>query len=120
MTGLRKLAFGAVVVAILAFGVAYLALPKDACACEPPLASPVEGVVIEVEATGLTDVRAFTIRLPAGGNLRLVLGTLEDAAEFPPSHLKEHQAAASAVRAWFNRGANGELVVYRLEDASGD
>ena len=98
-------------------------------ACQPPIspspppptpdvASPVEGVVIAVDASGLSDVRGFTLRTSGGFAFTFVLGQLENAAEFSPSHLAEHQVSSEPIRAWF-RVEVGELVVYRLEDASG-
>ncbi len=79
-------------------------------------ASPVDGVVVHVDATGLGNVTGFTMRLSGGATLALTLGTLENATEFARGHLAEHQATSSPVRAWFvaNRGV---LTVYRLEDA---
>ena len=45
-----------------------------------------------------------------------MLGTLDNATEFPPGHLKEHQASADPVLVFF-REENGKLVVYHIEDA---
>ena len=79
------------------------------------LASPVEGVPIDVEAEGFTDVEAFTIRTDDGRQLRFVLGPLENAAEFPPTHLAEHLAGSTKIRVFF-RPDGADEVVYRLED----
>ena len=86
----------------------------------PDVASPVDGVVIAVDATGLTQVRGFTLRPTNGGpfSFSFVMGPLENAAEFSPAHLSEHLATSEPVRVWF-RVENGERVVYRLEDAPG-
>jgi hypothetical protein len=78
--------------------------------------SPVEGVVLTVDAAGLVDVRGFTLRTAAGQTLTFKLGTLENATEFAPGHLGEHQATAAPIRVSF-RVVDGVLVVYRLEDA---
>jgi hypothetical protein len=86
----------------------------------PDVASPVEGVVIAVDAASLSQVRGFTLRpTNAGGfSFSFVMGPLENAAEFSPSHLAEHLATSEPVRAWF-RLEDGDRVVYRLEDAPG-
>jgi hypothetical protein len=88
----------------------------------PPLptigiTSPIDGVVIEVDAASLSDVRGFTLRTRDGANLSFVLGVLENAAAFSPSHLAEHQVSSEPVRVYF-RTENGGRIVYRLEDAS--
>jgi hypothetical protein len=80
--------------------------------------SPVDGVVILVDAASLSDVRGFTIRTSEGSAATFVLGPLENAAEFSPSHLVEHQASSEPVRVWF-RTESGQRLVYRLEDAGG-
>ena len=82
----------------------------------PDVASPVDGVVISVDASGLTDVRGFVLRASGGFSFDFVLGPLENATEFPPGHLAEHQATSQPVRVYF-RVENGRRVVYRLEDA---
>lgn len=82
----------------------------------PTLSVPVEGVVIAVDTAGLDHVNGFTIRTSSGETLTFVMGTLENASEFPPSHLIEHKATASPVRVWFTPEADGP-VVYRIEDA---
>ena len=105
--------------ALLAVVVAALALAACAPqpAATPDVQSPVDGVVIEVDAASLTDVRGFTLRVSNGGfAFEFSLGTLENASEFSPSHLKEHQATSAPVRVWF-RVENGVRVAYRIEDA---
>lgn len=78
--------------------------------------SPVEGVVVAVDATGLTQVSAFTLRTAAGDELRFAVGDLENPVDFPPSHLATHLAEAAPVRVFF-RSEDGGLVAVRLEDA---
>lgn len=80
------------------------------------VASPVEGVVIDVDAAGLTDVSAFTLRTTSGDELRFVVGELENPVDFPPSHLATHLADAAPVRVSF-RAEGEDLVAIRLEDA---
>ena len=93
-----------------------------ACATQPPptpdVSSPVEGVVIAVDSTSLTNVKGFTLRpIGIGFSFGFTLGPLENATEFSPSHLAEHLATSEPIRAYF-RTENGVHVVYRLEDAS--
>lgn len=76
-----------------------------------------DGVVISVNSSGLTDVHDFTLRTADGFYLTFELGQLENPTQFSPGHLKEHQATGSPVRVFFNRSSTGRLIVYRLEDA---
>lgn len=128
----RKWFFFAVLVAISFVGlfVALIAvtLPKScggtslAGGCgqpTPDVTSPVDGVVIAVDSSGLSDVRGFTLRPGSSPfSFGFVLGALENTADFSPSHLAEHQASSEPIRVWF-RVEGGERVVYRLEDAPG-
>jgi hypothetical protein len=82
----------------------------------PDIASPVDGIVVAVDASGLTNVRGFTLRASSGSAFGFTLGPLENATQFPPAHLAEHMASSSPVRVYF-RVENGERVAYRLEDA---
>lgn len=84
----------------------------------PPDATAVEGVIVGVDSAGLSDVRAFTLRMLGGETLTLRLGRLENGTEFPPGHLAEHQATAEAVRVWY-RMEGDERYAIRLEDAGG-
>lgn len=104
-----------------------LAVVLGACgaASAPPTAtlgpsfppSPVDGVIIAVDASSISDVRGFTLLTPDGRRIAFTLGTLENPTDFPPGHLMEHQATSEPVRVYF-RVANGVPVVYRLGDAS--
>jgi hypothetical protein len=80
-------------------------------------ASPVEGVIVAVDAASLSDVRGFTLRLAGGSTIAFTLGQLENPTEFPPGHLKEHQATSEPVRVYF-RIESGAPIAYRIEDAS--
>jgi hypothetical protein len=92
------------------------------CACTPRPsypASPVEGVVVSVSSPSLGQVRSFDVRLNNGGQLHFLVGTLENATEFSPSHLAEHQVTSAPVRVFFRVGGDGyRLDAYRLEDAA--
>ena len=81
-----------------------------------PPGSPIDGLVIDLQAQGLTEVTGFTLRTNDGREIAFRLGILENGAQFPPGHLAAHMATAQPVRVWF-REDGGSLVVYRLEDA---
>jgi hypothetical protein len=83
----------------------------------PP--SPVDGIVLSVDSSGLSQVHGFRLRTASGAILQFTLGTLENPTQFPPGHIAEHQANAAPVRVYFVPGPGGGLVVYRLEDAPG-
>jgi hypothetical protein len=91
------------------------AAPSDASGAPVP-DSPAAGIVVDITSAGLSQVTGFTLRTNSGETIQFMIGTLENGDEFPPGHLKEHQAAASPVLVFF-REANGQLVVYRIEDA---
>lgn len=75
-----------------------------------------DGVIVAVDATGLTEVHGFTLRTADARTLIFRIDALENAVEFPPSHLIEHQATAQAVRVSYR--LDGEvLVAVRIEDA---
>lgn len=78
--------------------------------------SPIDGVVLTIDSSGLSQVHGFTLRTAAGETLTFTLGNLENPTAFPPGHLAEHQANALPVQVYFVPGPSG-LVVYRLEDA---
>lgn len=109
-----------VVVLVPILVVAFLLFPRPSCACEPFPSSPVDGIVVDVQATGLTEIHSFRLRSPAyAADLTFALGPLENPTEFAPGHLKAHQATGAPVRVYFTRDANGQLTAYRLEDAPG-
>ena len=80
------------------------------------LTSPVEGVPIDIEAEGFTEVTAFTLRTDDGQQLRFEIGPLENPTEFPPTHLAEHLAGSTRIVVFF-RPQGSEQVAYRMEDA---
>ena len=62
------------------------------------------GVIVDVEASGITEVESFTLR--SGGRTYEIDVTKETDLAFPPAHLSEHRAS-------------GEPVVVELEEADG-
>ena len=80
----------------------------------PP--SPVDGIVLVVDSEGLGQVTGFVLRIDGGWSFQFRLGTVENATEFPPSHLAEHQATSTPIRVYY-RLEGGVPVAYRLEDA---
>jgi len=121
----------AIVGAIMAFlsiffVVVYLGLPFGTCHPNcgdpsklpptPDIGSPVDGVIVSVDASGLADVRGFVLRTAGGFAFDFTLGDLENATQFPPGHLAEHQATSQPVRVFFRVEGDARLV-YRLEDA---
>ena len=78
--------------------------------------SPIEGVILEVNASSLSEVATFTLRADDGRSWEFEVGPLENAEEFPPAHLHEHQATSTPVRVFF-RSEPSRLVAYRVEDA---
>jgi len=120
------LALSAAVAFVLAIAAVTLS-PGIACACTPtgaPTAtpvstlppSPVDGVIVHIDATDITTVRGFDLRTNDGRTITFVLGALENPTSFPPGHLAEHQATSSPVRVYFSI-QGGAPTVYRLEDA---
>ena len=83
----------------------------------PPDATTMVGVIVGVEAGGLTDVRGFTLRTADGTTVAFTIGDLENGAEFPPGHLVEHQATAQRVRVWYRVDGDARVAI-RLEDAT--
>ena len=82
----------------------------------PPGTEELTGVVVAVDSAGLADVRGFVLRRPGGELVEFELRALENATEFPPGHLAEHQATAEPIRVWFRIEGDGRLAI-RLEDA---
>lgn len=82
----------------------------------PPGTITATGVIVAVDSRGLGDVRGFTLRLAGGEELEFELGALENATEFPPGHLVEHQATAEPVQVRY-REEGTRRVAIRLADA---
>ena len=82
----------------------------------PSVTTRVDGVIVAIDGSGLSDVRGFTLRRPGGETLEFLIGELENAVEFPPGHLAEHQATAEPVAVYY-RMEGDERFAVRLEDA---
>jgi hypothetical protein len=74
------------------------------------------GIVVTVQGTGLTSIQGFSIRTTDGRTVDFRLGTLENAAAFPPGHLAEHKVTLIPVRVTYVDESGGHVAV-RLEDA---
>ena len=86
----------------------------------PFLAAPPRtetGVVVAVDGSSLTDVRGFTLRTTDGRTVEFGLGAVENGAQFPPAHLREHQATATPIVVTYREEAGRRLAI-RLEDAA--
>jgi len=81
-----------------------------------PPSSPIVGVVVHVDSTGLTRVTSFDLRTGSGAVYSFLLSELTNGTEFPPGHLTEHQANAVPVRVYFAI-TGPKLFATRLEDA---
>ena len=110
----RRLFVAALAVVAMAAGVvAFLSRPDGQGRPDGPT---VDGVVIEVESTGLNAVSSFTLRTADGRLLRFGLEGLRNATAFPPGHLSEHVATSTPVRVWYRESAEGLQALW-LEDA---
>jgi hypothetical protein len=74
------------------------------------------GVVVDVRATGLTNVQGFSLRTADGRTVDFRIGTLENAAAFPPGHLGSHRVDLTPIKVTYIEEA-GALVAVRLDDA---
>lgn len=78
--------------------------------------STVEGIVIRVDTSSLTDVRGFDLRTADGTVLSFEVGQLDLAPPaFNAQHLVVHQATAEPVAVTFEE-QNGKRVAVRLVD----
>jgi hypothetical protein len=88
----------------------------------PGTGSFIRGVVVDVDTRSLNDVRAFTLRLgdKTYGEtfFEFQVGELENADEFPPSHILEHQATAQPVTVYYRLEGDVRFAV-RIEDGGG-
>jgi hypothetical protein len=106
----RAFVVGGVLIAVVAIGAVLLStLSRPADRTET-------GVVIDVDAASLGDVRGFTLRTNDGRSVTFTLGPLQNPTEFAPGHLAEHQATSTPIVVTY-RDEAGARVAVRLEDA---
>ena len=74
------------------------------------------GIVVAVEATGLSAVQGFSILTTDGQTVDFRIVSLENAATFAPGHLAEHKATLVPVRVTYV-DRNGAHEAVRIEDA---
>jgi hypothetical protein len=123
----RALACLALLLVIAACGVGNRLTPSPSPSVPPSVAptasaiaapeSPVEGLVIAIEQTGLNEVQGFTIRTTSGEEWTFRIGVLDNGDVFPPSHLNAHQADAYPVLVTFHVEGD-ELVATHLDDGT--
>jgi hypothetical protein len=115
----RTLAFFGVVlaaIAVLALGASVVSGPPRPSASPPANSPTVDGIVVGVDATGLSNVTSFRLRTDDGRTLTFGLAELRDRVDFPPGHLNEHVANSVRVRVWYRDDA-GKLQALWLDDA---
>jgi histidinol dehydrogenase len=81
----------------------------------------VEGIITDVQSTGLTEIESFTLRTNRGETLvfRVAPDARPEAEEgFVPGHLRSHAVAAEQVRVYYREEA-GELLATRLVHPGG-
>ena len=74
------------------------------------------GVVAGIQSEGLDRVRSFSLRTDSGQVVQFEFGTLQNAAEFPPGHLAEHQATGQRVKVLYLQQGEAKVAV-RIDDA---
>jgi hypothetical protein len=74
------------------------------------------GIVVAVQATGLTAVQSFTIRTTDGREVAFRIEALENAATFSLGHLAQHSATLVPVQVTYV-SRDGALFAVRIEDA---
>lgn len=107
--------FGVILVGT-AVGAILLSDTSPAAPDVSPDMTEVTGVVVAVEGDELARIKAFTLRVAGGEVYDFELRALENAAEFPPGHLAEHQATAEPVRVSFVFDGDERLAI-TIEDA---
>lgn len=74
------------------------------------------GIVVDVQATSLTNVEGFSIRAADGRIVAFRITSLETAASFPPGHLAEHRVSLARIRVTYIVDGTVNRAV-RIEDA---
>jgi hypothetical protein len=111
LIGTRRLVFlGAVVVAVIVIAIIASSVLGG------PGRRLETGIVVAVQATGLTSIQGFSIRTSDGRTVDFRVGSLENASAFPPGHLAEHKLTLVPIRVTYV-DEGGAHVAIRLEDA---
>jgi hypothetical protein len=111
LTGGRRVGIlAAIVVVVVAFAVLAVVVFSG------PSRRVDTGIVVAVQATGLTLVQGFSIRTADGRTVDFRVGRLENGAAFPPGHLAEHKVSLVPVRVTYVDQDGGHVAI-RLEDA---
>jgi hypothetical protein len=106
----RLTALGAIVVAVIVFAFVVATIVGG------PGRRVETGIVVAVQASGLTSVQGFSIRTADGRTMDFRVGSLENGSAFPPGHLAEHRVSLVPIRVTYvDQG--GSYVAVRLEDA---
>ena len=106
----RLVVLGAVAVALVALVIVAATILGG------PARQEARGIVVSVQATGLSNVQGFSIRTQDGRTVDFRIGRLETAATFPPGHLAEHTVTLAPVVVTFVE-RDGTRVAVRIEDA---
>ncbi|MEO7117659.1 MAG: hypothetical protein ABIZ34_01670 [Candidatus Limnocylindrales bacterium] len=105
-----------------AIGMAALLVSTATIGCSGGGATRVEGLVITVVGDSPVSVDSFTLRSSDGKTYEFRFDPSVDftQSDFPPNHLREHQAVATPVRVTYRTEGSGTSATYfatRLEDA---
>jgi hypothetical protein len=112
----RALRLLLVVAPVVAVAVIAVAVVGGVGSSTRPDAPTVDGIIVGVDSTGLSNVTAFRLRTDDGRTLEFGLQSLRNPVQFPPGHLAEHLANSVRVRVWY-RDDGGRLEALWLEDA---
>ena len=102
--------------ALLWLLLAVLVLPA-VTACEPTLRQQT-GIVVGVDSPGLGRVDSFRLLTTDGETLTFDTSSLEFRAEFPATHLAEHQVIGDLIVVTY-RQEGERLLVTQLDDSGG-
>jgi hypothetical protein len=106
----------ALVVVIAGAAVVFLGGGAPAPPSLPTGTQEFTGVIVAVDSAGLGDVRGVTVRATDGTLASFSLEQLQNATEFPPGHLAEHQATAEPVSIRYVE-RDGVNLALRIDDA---
>ncbi|MDQ3955971.1 MAG: hypothetical protein M3285_10545 [Actinomycetota bacterium] len=81
---------------------------------EAPPPSTLRGVITEVDSSGLTEVKSFTLSVK--GEIYKIFLADDIELGFPPAHLNEHKTTGDPVRVDLE-GRSGKLYATSIADA---